>query len=148
MINMKTNMTAWILGGLITVSAIGFEMSSNVSAAEKVVSPSGTQMMSGNQMGSMSMDAKSMNDMMNSPDMQKQCVEMLKNPAMQKNMIAMLKTPEMQTTMQQMLQNNPDLLQMMKDLINSVEIGGATTAPASDMSDMPGMSMDHSTHHM
>ncbi len=142
---MKTNMTAWILGGVIAMSALGFGMSSNVSAAEKAASQSGAQMMQGNQMGTMSMDAKSMNDMMNSPAMQKQCVEMLKNPELQKNMITMMKTPEMQTTMQQLLQNNPDLLQMMKDLINSVETSGTTDAAASDLS---GMSMDHSTHSM
>jgi protein CpxP len=142
---MKTKMTAWMLGGVITMSAIGFGMNGNISAAEKVASQATAQMMPGDQVSSMPMDSQSMNDMMNSPERQQQCAEMLKNPEMQKNMIAMMKNPAMQTTMKQMLQNNPELLQMMKDLINSVETGGFTTAPTSDMS---GMSMDQGAHHM
>ena len=144
---MNIQIKTWLLGGMITAVAIGFGMNGNVSAAEQVVPSAGTQMMQGNQMGSMSMDAKSMNDRMQSPDMQKQCIEMLKNPDMQKNMLAMMKTPEMQTVMKQMLQNNPDMLQMMKNLINTVDTSVTPGDPAAS-TDMSDMSMDHNTHHM
>lgn len=112
-----------IVGNAIT---IGFGINSNATAAEKVASQPGTQMQ---------MDSKSMDNMMNSSDMQKQCAEMLKNPEMQKSMLVMMKTPEIQTNVKQMLQNNPEMLQMMKDLINSIEIGSTAADSAVSTTD-------------
>jgi len=126
---MNISVKAWLLGGMITAAVIGFGMNENVSAAEQAVPSPGTQMMQ-------------------SPDMQKQCTEMMKNPEMQKNMLQMMQTPEMQRTMKQMLQNNPDMLQMMKNLISSVDTSVTLSDPTATSTDMSGMPMDHNTHHM
>ena len=143
---MNKKITAYVLGGLLTVSAIGFGFANITNAAEK--NPS-SQMMQSNQTGNMmgNMDPKAMAEMMKSPEMQKQCIEMMKNPEMQKAMKDMMKTPEMQGIMKQMLQQDMGFHQMMSDLVNSVDMNidhsmpGQTGTPSSDMD-------GHSSHHM
>lgn len=137
---MKKSLMIWVLGGLITVSAVGLSFDANkVSAAEQ---PKQSQMMQMN-----NMDPKSMATMMNSPEMQKQCVDAMKDPQMQKAMIGVMKQPEMQAAMKQMLQQDAGFHQMMLDLVNSVDMNmehGDMTGNTSDGGQGGG---EHSHHH-
>ncbi|WP_425058165.1 hypothetical protein SCACP_28110 [Sporomusa carbonis] len=133
---MNKKIAVYVMGGLLTVSAIGFGFANITSAAEK--NPP-AQMMQSNQMDNMmgNMDPKAMAEMMKSPEMQKQCVEMMKNP-------------EMQGMMKQMLQQDMAFHQMMADLVNSVDMNSDHTMqpqqqqPAVPEDDQP---TDHSVHH-
>jgi hypothetical protein len=144
---MKKSLMIWVLGGLITVSAIGLSFDANkVSAADQ---PKQAQTMQGQDMmqGMKNMDPKSMAAMMNSPEMQKQCVDAMKDPQMQKAMINVMKQPEMQAAMKQMLQQDAGFHQMMLDLVNSVDMNmehGDMTGTASDGGQGSG---EHSHHH-
>jgi periplasmic protein CpxP/Spy len=97
---MKNKMTGLIIGGLITASVLGvtFGVSNAAKAEEKAAEPN---MMQQGQMNP---------DMMNSKDMQKQCGEMMASPEMQKNMKAMMKN---------MMANDPEMKQMMTDMMKS-----------------------------
>jgi len=145
---MNKKVAAYVMGGLLTVSAIGFGYANITSAAEKTPP---AQMMQSNQMANMmgSMDPKAMADMMKSPEMQKQCVEMLKNPEMQQAMKEVMKTPEMQGMMKQMLQQDMGFHQMMADLVNSVDVNSDHTMqpqqPAVPQNNA--QPTDHSAHH-
>lgn len=146
---MNKKITAYVLGGLLTVSAIGFGLANSSSAAEK--NPS-SQMMQGAQTGNMmgSMDPKAMAEMMKSPEMQKQCVEMMKSPEMQQAMKDIMKKPEMQGMMKQMLQQDMAFHQMMADLVNSVDMNSDHMMQPEKQQPAMGenaSSMDHSAHH-
>lgn len=93
---MRKQLMVLLVGGLVTVSAFGLGTMTTGRAAEKATANQNAMMMQGNQMGNM--DADAMKDMMNSPEMQKQCIEMMKNNTqMQQMMKDMLKTqPENQ----------------------------------------------------
>ena len=105
---MKNNFKMWIVGGLITVSAIGLGFNATVgSAAEKeTVKPAmqGMAMQDDNKMGAM--DPNAMGDMMKNGDMQKHCMEMMKSPEMQAMMKEMMRSPEMKSMMKEIIQEN------------------------------------------
>jgi len=90
---MKKQVTMWVVGGIITASAMGLGFNATVgNAAEKEVAKPGMHdgMMQGeNKMGNM--DHAAMGDMMKNGDMQKHCTEMMKNPEMQSMMKEMMK---------------------------------------------------------
>jgi len=97
---MKSKITGWIVGGLITVSVLGVTYGvSNAAKAE----PAQNTMIQHEQMNS---------DMMNSKDMQKQCGEMMKSSEMQKNMKDMMK---------QMISKDPEMKQIMIDMMKSAD---------------------------
>jgi len=100
---MNKKMITWIVGGLMTISFIGFGLSETARAAEQAQQ---MPVMQTGQMGAMmgNMDPKAMAEMMKTPEMQKQCVEMMKNPEMQKTMADFMKTPEIQGRIKQMMQ--------------------------------------------
>ena len=132
-------MLGWMVGGLITVSAIGLAVGTGISsAAEKnTVSPAAMQgMMQNGSVGAM--DPK----MMESPEMQQQCQDMLKNAEMQQAMIGMMKQPQTQAMMKQMFASDPELRQMMTDLVNSADANDQTNTPAATTG-----GIDHSAHH-
>lgn len=146
---MNKKIAAYVMGGLLTVSVIGFGFTNITSAAEK--NPS-AQMMQSNQMGDMmgKMDPKAMAEMMKSPEMQKQCIEMMKNPEMQQAMKDVMKTPEMQGMMKQMMQQDMAFHQMMADLVNSVDMNSDhTMQPPGQQPAMPenAQQTDHGAHH-
>ena len=138
---MKKRMTGWIMGGVFAISAAGLLMGTNVgSAAEKTAEKPPVmqgKMMENGQMGSMN------HEMMNSPEMQKQCLDMIKNSDMQKTMKEMMKQPEMQATMKQMLASDPELRQIMRDLVNSIDDQNDNSVPQASAP----KTMDHSAHH-
>lgn len=144
---MNKRVAVWVVGGLVTVSALGLGFNTTIGrAAEKAPQ---TQMMQTNPMGNMmgNMDPKAMADMMKTPEMQKQCAEMMKNPEMQKAMKDMMKTPEMQGMMKQMLQQDMGFHQMMSDLVNSVDMNSDhSMSPASSGSQSPNQN-EHGGHH-
>ena len=142
---MKKRMTGWIMGGVFAISAAGLLMGTNVgSAAEKTVEKPPVmqgKMMENGQMGSM--------EMMNSPEMQKQCVDMMKSSDMQQTMKGMMKDPEMQATMKQMMASDPELRQIMRDLVNSVESNDQNdnSDPQSGTPANAPDTVDHNAHH-
>ena len=105
---MNKKLAMWVVGALVTASAMGLGFSATVgSAAEKeAVKPAvqGTMMQGDNKMGAM--DPNAMDDMMKNGDMQKHCMEMMKSPEMQAMMKEMMKTPEMQSMMKEVIQEN------------------------------------------
>lgn len=112
----------WIIGGIVTASAMGLGFNATVgSAAEKEVAKPAMQgmMMPGdNKMGTM--DSNTMGDMMKNGDMQKHCMEMMKSPEMQAKMQEMMKNPEMQSMMKDMMKEmmkTPEMKSMMKEAI-------------------------------
>lgn len=128
---MKSKMAGLIIGGLITVSVFGvaFSVNSIGSAAaktEQLAVSSG--MMQNGQMKP---------DMMNSPEMQKECQNMMASPEMQQAMKDMMKQPQMQNMMKQMMASDPAFKQMMSDIVNNNE-PIATNEQAS---------VDHNAHH-
>ncbi|BBB89598.1 MAG TPA: hypothetical protein PKA28_14390 [Methylomusa anaerophila] len=144
---MSKEITGWIVGGLIAVSAMGLAFGTNIGrAAEKSAEqPPAKQdcVMNEGQMGAMD------HNMMDAQEMQKQCLEMMKSPEMQKTMKNMMKQPEMQAMMKQMLTNDPEFRQIISDLVNSVDPNAQTDNQASpaDASTPPPGGMDHSNHH-
>lgn len=139
---MKKKMTGLIIGGLLGVTVLGVTFTTNIgSAAEKHTPTTHEMMMEKGQMGNMDMQ-----QMMSSPEMQKQCLEMMKSPEMQKTMNTMMKTPEMQAAMKQMLSSDPALRQMMLDLVNSIDPNDQTTMKDNTQMTMPS-EMDHNMHH-
>ncbi|MBC8014685.1 MAG: hypothetical protein H7X79_02950 [Sporomusaceae bacterium] len=125
---MKKKMTGWIIGGLLGVSVLGVAFDTPVSSAAEKNTPA----MHGMMMDKGHMDNMDMHKMMNTPEMQKKCIEMMKSP-------------EMQTMMKQMLSSDPALRQMMLDLVNSVEPNDQVNAPDSQTTVTP--AVDHSAHH-
>ena len=105
---MNKKLAMWVVGALVTASAMGLGFSATVgSAAEKeAVKPAvqGTMMQGDNKMGAM--DPNAMGDMMKNGDMQKKCMKMMKNPKMQ----GMMKNPEMQAKMQDVMKATMDTL--------------------------------------
>jgi len=103
---MNKKLAMWVVGGLVTASAMGLGFNATVgSAAEKeTVKPAvqGMMMPGENKMGAM--DPNAMGDMMKNGDMQKHCMEMMKSPEMQSMMKEMMKTPEMQSMMKDVMQ--------------------------------------------
>lgn len=139
---MKKKMTGLIIGGLLGVSVLGVTFATNVSsAAEKNAPTMQGMMMEKSQMGNMDMQ-----QMMNSPEMQKQCLDMLKSPEMQQPMKNMMKTPEMQVMMKQMLSSDPALRQMMLDLVNSIDPNDQTST-LDNLQTTVSPEIDHSIHH-
>lgn len=139
---MRKKMTGLVIGGLLGISALGITFATNVGSAAEQKSPTMHEMMmEKGQMGNMDM-----NQMMKSPEMQKQCLEMMKSPEMQQSMKTMMKTPEMQGMMKQMLSSDPALRQMMLDMVNSIEPNDQTTTNDNTQTTvMP--PVDHSMHH-
>ena len=126
---MKKIMTGWIVGGLLGVTVLGVTFAGNIgSAAEK-----NTPTMHEKMMEKGHMDTMDMQQMMNSPEMQKKCLEMMK-------------TPEMQAMMKQMLSRDPALRQIMLDLINSIDPNDQTSMTDHTQMTMP-PATDHSIHH-
>lgn len=125
---MKSKMAGLIIGGLITVLAFGVAFSANSigSAAAKTDVSSG--MMQTGQMNP---------DMMNSPEMQKECQNMMASPEMQQAMKDMMKQPQMQNMMKQMMASDPAFKQMMSDIVNNNE-------PTITNEQAP---IDHNAHH-
>jgi hypothetical protein len=142
---MKKRMTVWIMGGVFAISAAGLLMGTNVgSAAEKNADK--PPVMQDKMMQNGQMDNK---EMMNSPEMQKQCVDMMKSSDMQKTMKGMMKQPEMQATMKQMLASDPELRQIMRDLVNSVDSNDQNdnSVPQSSTPATVPDAVDHNAHH-
>jgi hypothetical protein len=142
---MKKRMTGWIMGGVFAISAAGLLMGTNVgSAAEKIADK--PPVMQGKMMQNGQMDKM---EMMNSPELQKQCVDMMKSSDMQETMKGMMKQPEMQVTMKQMLASDPEMRQIMRDLVNSIDINDQNDNPvpqSSTPSNAPD-TVDHNAHH-
>lgn len=139
---MNKKLAVWVVGGLITASLVGTGVNQTVArAAEKVQQAPMNQT---NQM--MTMDAKSMAEMMKNPEMQKQCIDMMKNPEMQKAMRDMMKTPEMQGVMKQMLQQDMGFHQMMADLVNSVDMNSDHVMPQ-PTTPQDNSTKGHTSHH-
>lgn len=107
----KNKMAGWIIGGMITASALGitFGINSVGSAEVKAGQESAATGMMNGQMNS---------EMMNSSDMQKDCQKAMSSSEMQQAMKVMMKQPQMQTMMKQMLVSDPEFKQIMSDLIN------------------------------
>lgn len=136
---MNKRMTGLIVGGFITVAALGAAVGTGIgSAAEKnAAPPAATQGMM--QKGSMgAMDPK----MMESPEMRQQCQDMMKNADMQKAMTDMMKQPEIQGIMRQMVASDPEFRQMMTSLVNSSGTEGQADIPAAGPEET-----DHKAHH-
>lgn len=138
---MNKKLFAAVTGALIAVGALGLAFGTTTgSAAEPAKQP---PMMQPGQMGTI--DPKAMADMMNSPEMQRQCVEMMKSPEMQQAMMGVMKQPEMQAAMKRMLQSDAGFHQMMLDLVNSVDMNmehGKAPANGQTAADF-----DHGSHH-
>lgn len=148
---MKKALKIWLVGGLVAVSALGAGLAL---AAEKPADQGKQGMMQVMQSGQMdNIDPKAMADMMNTPEMQKQCVETMKNPEMQKAMMGIMKQPEMQAAMKQMLQQDAGFHQMMLDLVNSVDMNmdhGNMPANVQQSGNAPAgqqQGIDHASHH-
>ncbi|SMD16147.1 hypothetical protein [Sporomusa malonica] len=136
---MKNKLAGWIIGGLITVSALGLAFGANslASAAantEQAAAAAG-MMMSNGQMGKMDPE------MMNAPEMQKQCEDMMKSTDMQQAMKGMMQQPQMQNMMKQMLASDPAFKQMMVDMVSSSS--EQATQPQASESE----TIDHNAHH-
>ena len=134
---MKNKITGLIIGGLITASALGmaFGVNSIGNAAAKTEQAAvSSEMMKNDQMSP---------EMMNSPEMQKQCGEMMASPEMQKTMMGMMKQPQMQTMMKQMLASDPKFKQMMSDMVNNANTVGEQVPPT----DQAPVAIDHNAHH-
>jgi protein CpxP len=142
---MKKGMTGWIMGGIFAISAVGLLMGTNVgsAAAKNADKP---PVMQDKMMQNGQMDNK---EMMNSPEMQKECEDMMKGSDMQKNMKEMMKQPEMQAAMKQMLASDPELRQMMRDLVNSVDANDQNDNPVPQSSTPATISdtVNHNAHH-
>lgn len=142
---MKRRMTGWIMGGVFAISAAGLLMGTNIgSAAEKNADK--PPVMQGKMMESGQKDNM---EMMNSPEMQKQCLDMMKSSDMQETMKGMMKEPEMQATMKQMLASDPELRQIMRDLVNSVDSNDQNnnSVPQTNTPATVPDSVDHNAHH-
>lgn len=126
-----------LIGVLAIIGATGYGLgAAQTGAAEPAKQPPAVMQ---------NVDPKSMTDMMNSPQMQQQCVEYMKSPEMQKAMIDTMKQPEMQAAMKQMLQRDAGFHQMMLDLVNSVDMNmdhGTVDAPSAN-----GGPSSHNMHH-
>ena len=139
---MNNKLIAGVAVVLVAVAAFGFAFGTSTGSAAEPAKRSPMMMQPGQ------MDPKAMAEMMNSPEMQKQCIEMMKNTDMQQAMMGMMKQPEMQAVMKQMLQKDAGFHQMMLDLVNSVDMNmdhgdmqiNKNTAPAPAAS-------SHSSHH-
>lgn len=144
---MKKSMTRLIIGGLVAVSAVVVTLNTGiVNAGGKIIGPQPPTVQGATQNRQMgSMDPQ----MMNSPEMQKQCQDMLKDPEMQKGMKEMLKQPEMQAMMKQMLADDPEMRRTMSDFIAAAEAGaqsGDQTSPDNGYPSAPATE-DHNAHH-
>ncbi|HWR09596.1 hypothetical protein [Sporomusa sp.] len=139
---MKNKLTGWIIGGLITASALGLAFGANslASAAantEQAAAAAGMMMPNG-QMEKMGPE------MMNSPEMQKQCEDMMKSTDMQQTMKGMMQQPQMQTMMKQMMASDPAFKQMMADMVKeSTSSGEQAPQPQAAESE----SIDHNAYH-
>lgn len=110
---MKNKITGLIIGGLIAASSFGLAFSANSSSSaaakpEQAMAASG--MVHNGQMSA---------DMINSPEMQKECQAMMASNEMQQTMKDMMKQPEMQNRMKQMMASDPDFKKMMFDIVNN-----------------------------
>jgi uncharacterized protein HemX len=105
---MKKKVLPWVLGGVITISALGLGVMSSVgSAAEQAQKPAQQQMHQAMQKdGKDMMDKESMQQMMSDPQMQEKCIEMMQQPEMQIMMKEMMQKPEMQATMKEIMQKD------------------------------------------
>lgn len=136
---MKNKMTGWIIGGLITASALGvaFGVNSIGSAAVKTEQAAvSSGMMQNGQMNP---------DMMNSPEMQKECQTMMESPEMQKTMKDMMQQPQMQNMMKQMMASDPAFKQMMSDMVNNAE--NTEAGEQKQPTDQAAAPIDHNAHH-
>lgn len=136
---MKNKLAGWIIGGLITASALGLVFGANslASAAantEQAAAPAG-MMMPSVQMEKMGPE------MMNSPEMQKQCEDMMKSTDMQQAMKGMMQQPQMQTMMKQMMASDPVFKQMMEDMVSS------SSEQVSQLQATESTNIDHNAHH-
>lgn len=128
---MKKKVIAFVVGGMLTLSAFGYSSY----AAEKL---DDSKVVHGSMMNGVHGD---MAQMMKDPEMQKKCIEMMKSPEMQAMMANMLKTPEMQGVVKQMMQNDPELHTIMQDLVNSVDMSDHAASGSS------ANSTTHGSHH-
>ncbi len=114
---MKNKMTGLVIGGLITLSALGLTLGVNSigKAAENDKSVSPSMMMQNGQMETMN------SEMMNSSEMQNQCTDMMSKPEMQKTMKEMMKQPQMQSMMKQLMSSDPEFKQLMSDIVKDVD---------------------------
>lgn len=136
---MKSKMAGLIIGGLITVSVLGLAFGANSignAAAKTEQANMSSGMMQNGQMSS---------DMMNSPEMQKECQSMMASPEMQQTMKEMMKQPHMQDMMRQMMASDPEFKQMMSDMVNNTEPAAKDEQTPSDgQNPAP---IDHNAHH-
>lgn len=138
---MKNKMTGLIVGGLITVSALGlgFGATSVSSAAAKTEQAPAPSMMQNSQMSP---------DMMNSPEMQKQCGEMMISPEMQKNMKEMMSQPQMQTMMKKMMASDPEFKKMMSEIVNNADDENTDEEEQTPSNSKDVAPIDHNAHHL
>lgn len=139
---MKNKMRGWLVGGLITAAVFGvmFGFNSMGNAAEKTeMGATAPNMMMQN--GQMSPE------MMNSPEMQKQCGEMMTSPEMQKTMKEMMQQPKMQNIMKQMMASDPAFKQMMSDLVNNADNENTVSGEQASPTEQAPAPIDHNAHH-
>jgi len=119
----------WVLGGMVTVAALGWGANTEIVSAEEHDHKHGQQQMQQEMMqdGKQMMDPKMMQDMMKDPAMHKQCMDMMQQP-------------EMQSMMKEMMQKDGQFHKMMLDLVNSVEIDEPTIPQVAEES------VDHKQH--
>jgi len=137
---MKNKMTGWIIGGLITTSVLGMAFGFN-SIGNAAAKTEQAAVSSGMQNGQMSPE------MMNSPEMEKQCGEMMASPEMQQTMKDMMKQPQMQTMMKKIMASDPEFKQMMSDMVNSVADENTTNGEQVPPTDQLPATIDHNAHH-
>lgn len=135
---MNKKLIVWAVGGLLTAAVLVAGVGPASAGAPEKSAPACEPQ--ANQPGAMA-------EMMQSPAMQKQCLDMMNNPAMQQAMKEMLKTPEMQGVLKQMLQQDMAFHQIMADLVNSVDMDSdhGPQQPAEQAGDS--FSGGHSGHH-
>lgn len=124
-----------MIGGLLAVAVMGLQGVG--SAAEKTVEKK--QPVQQSTVDCCLQDHMTGN-MQNHQEIMQQCLDALKNPEVQNMMKEHMRMPEMQNMMKQMLQNDPQFYQMMKDLVNSVDVSQVSDKPDTSMNGMSGMS--------
>jgi hypothetical protein len=155
-VNMK-KVLPWVLGGMLTVSALGLGfIAATGYAAEK-----NSQQTKQNQMQQgMMQDGKSMmgqmdpkimqnmmQEMMKNPEMMKLCMEMMQKPEMQAMMKEMMQKPEMQTMMKDMMQKDGQFHKMMSDLVYSVEMAENHEHGVPQATQPAASGDEHASHH-
>lgn len=133
---MNKRMLGWIAGSIVTISALGLAVGTNLAKNNDVPPANPQEMMQTGSMGAMG------TNLMDSPEMQQQCQDPINNTDMQQTMADMMKEPHMQAMMQQMMSGDPEFRQMMTKLVKAEDWSGQADTPA-----LVPDAIDHNSHH-